>query len=119
MQKGKRITAEKGTNNLMLSLSASLKEQRRRLTIGVEMAADPQILFLDEPTSGLDSLGAEKVNPNTILVFFFSSSNIYFQKVMSAIEKVAQSGTACVCSIHQPSTRIFAKCTHLLLIRKG
>ena len=27
-------------------------EQRKRLTIGVELAANPSILFLDEPTTG-------------------------------------------------------------------
>lgn len=37
-------------------------EQRKRLTIGVELAAKPKLLlFLDEPTSGLDSQTAWSV----------------------------------------------------------
>ncbi|KAL6066653.1 ATP-binding cassette transporter snq2 [Balamuthia mandrillaris] len=74
-------------------------EERKRVTMGVEMAANPSLLFLDEPTSGLDSVGADKV--------------------MNAISKVAKQGRSIICTIHQPSQQIFAKFTHLLLLRKG
>ena len=35
--------------------------QRKRVNIGIEMVADPAVLFLDEPTSGLDSTGSLEV----------------------------------------------------------
>jgi ABC-type multidrug transport system ATPase subunit len=83
-------------NNAQDGLSA---DQRKRVTIGVEMAADPAILFLDEPTSGLDSFGAERV--------------------MKAVKNIAARGTSIVCTIHQPSSTIFGMFTHLLLLKKG
>lgn len=36
--------------------------QRKRVNIGIEMAADPCLILLDEPTSGLDSAGSLQVH---------------------------------------------------------
>lgn len=73
--------------------------ERKRLSMAVELVAEPCILFLDEPTSGLDSNAADIV--------------------MTAIQRVAQSGTSVICTIHQPSVRIFLRATHLLLLKSG
>lgn len=74
-------------------------DQRKRVTIAVELAANPSILFLDEPTSGLDSLGATRV--------------------MTAVKRISELGTPVICTIHQPSATVFSLFTHLLLLRKG
>jgi len=74
-------------------------EQKKRVSIGVELVANPAILFLDEPTSGLDSRAA--------------------QVVMRCIKRVAASGRAVVCTIHQPSVVIFEAFDSLLLLRRG
>ncbi|CAE7611005.1 PDR1, partial [Symbiodinium microadriaticum] len=74
-------------------------EQKKRLSIAVELVANPAILFLDEPTSGLDSRAA--------------------QVVIRCIRRVAESGRSIVCTIHQPSVSIFTAFDSLLLLRRG
>eukprot|EP01038_Epipyxis_sp_PR26KG_P010860 gene10860-14577_t len=74
-------------------------EQRKRVSIGVELASNPSILFLDEPTTGLDSRAA--------------------QVVTRCIRRVAASGRSIVCTIHQPSIPIFNAFDSLLLLKRG
>ncbi|KAH6612411.1 multidrug resistance protein CDR2 [Boeremia exigua] len=75
-------------------------EQRKRLTIGVELVAKPSILiFLDEPTSGLDGQAAY----NTVRF----------------LRKLAEVGQAVLVTIHQPSAQLFAQFDTLLLLSKG
>ncbi|KAM0647794.1 hypothetical protein ACHAO3_007418 [Verticillium nonalfalfae] len=75
-------------------------EQRKRLTIGVELAARPQLLlFLDEPTSGLDSQTS--------------------WSVCNLMEKLTNSGQAILCTIHQPSAILFQRFDRLLLLARG
>ncbi|OLN93267.1 ATP-binding cassette transporter CGR1 [Colletotrichum chlorophyti] len=75
-------------------------EQRKRLTIGVELAARPALLlFLDEPTSGLDS--------QTSL------------SICNLLETLRQNGQAILCTIHQPSAVLFERFDRLLLLARG
>ncbi|PRP76487.1 hypothetical protein PROFUN_15157 [Planoprotostelium fungivorum] len=74
-------------------------EERKRLTIGMELVARPHILFLDEPTSGLDAQ---------------SSYNI-----IKFCRKLADAGMPLVCTIHQPSSVLFEHFDRLLLLARG
>jgi len=62
-------------------------EQRKRLTIAVELVANPSIIFMDEPTTGLDARAAAIV--------------------MRAVKNIVDTGRTIVCTIHQPSIDIF------------
>jgi len=77
----------------------SSSEQLKRLTLGVELAAQPSVLFLDEPTSGLDARAAKLL--------------------MDGVRKVADSGRTVICTIHQPSTEVFLLFDNLLLLQRG
>ncbi|KAF9892130.1 hypothetical protein FE257_002536 [Aspergillus nanangensis] len=75
-------------------------EQRKRLTIGVELAARPKLLlFLDEPTSGLDSQTS--------------------WSICNLMETLTKNGQAIMCTIHQPSAMLFQRFDRLLLLAKG
>ncbi|KAH9766492.1 ABC transporter G family member 37 [Citrus sinensis] len=74
-------------------------EQRKRLTIAVELVSNPSIIFMDEPTSGLDARAAAIV--------------------MRAVKNVVRTGRTTVCTIHQPSIDVFEAFDELLLMKAG
>ncbi|KAK7283061.1 hypothetical protein RIF29_12307 [Crotalaria pallida] len=74
-------------------------EQRKRLTIAVELVANPSIIFMDEPTSGLDARAAAIV--------------------MRTVRNTVNTGRTVVCTIHQPSIDIFDAFDELLLLKRG
>nr|XP_043634623.1 pleiotropic drug resistance protein 1-like isoform X2 [Erigeron canadensis] len=74
-------------------------EQRKRLTIAVELVANPSIIFMDEPTSGLDARAAAIV--------------------MRTVRNTVDTGRTVVCTIHQPSIDIFEAFDELFLLKTG
>jgi ATP-binding cassette, subfamily G (WHITE), member 2, SNQ2 len=75
-------------------------EQRKRVTLGVELAAKPNLLlFLDEPTSGLDSQSA--------------------YSIVRFLKKLTQASQAIVCTIHQPSSVLIQEFDMILALNPG
>ena len=81
---------------LILSLGV---EQRKRVTIAVELAAKPSLLFLDEPTSGLDSQSA--------------------YSIVRFLKKLAAAGHGIICTIHQPSSILIQQFDMILALNPG
>ncbi|XP_010528237.1 PREDICTED: ABC transporter G family member 20-like [Tarenaya hassleriana] len=73
--------------------------ERRRVSIGIDIIHDPIILFLDEPTSGLDSTSAFMV--------------------VKVLQRIAESGSIVIMSIHQPSYRILGLLDRLIFLSRG
>ncbi|KAK6239551.1 hypothetical protein QUC31_005020 [Theobroma cacao] len=74
-------------------------EQRKRLTIAVELVSNPSIIFMDEPTSGLDARAAAIV--------------------MRVVKNIVNTNRTIVCTIHQPSIDIFESFDELILMKRG
>ncbi|GAA5999769.1 hypothetical protein JCM10207_005901 [Rhodosporidiobolus poonsookiae] len=75
-------------------------EERKRLSIAVEMVAKPELLlFLDEPSSGLDSQTS--------------------WSILDLLEKLKNHGQAILCTIHQPSAMLFSRFDRLLFLARG
>ena len=73
--------------------------QRKRVNVGMEMVADPSLLFLDEPTSGLDST---------------TSYDLVF-----ALQLLAKKGCNVITVLHQPSYPLYQMFSNVLLLGKG
>lgn len=73
--------------------------ERRRVSIGIDIIHDPILLFLDEPTSGLDSTSAFMV--------------------VKVLQRIAQSGSIVIMSVHQPSYRILGLLDRMIFLSRG
>lgn len=73
--------------------------EKRRVSIGVQMLANPSVLFLDEPTTGLDASSA-------------------FQLVQT-LKNLAAKGRTIVLTIHQPRSEIWALFDNVILLSRG
>lgn len=73
--------------------------QRKRVSIGIELAAAPMALFLDEPTSGLDATSASSI--------------------MMTLKELSRLHITVITIIHQPRAEIFESLDSLLHFGKG
>ncbi|KAH6896698.1 P-loop containing nucleoside triphosphate hydrolase protein [Thelonectria olida] len=73
--------------------------EKRRTSIGVQMLANPSVLFLDEPTTGLDATSA--------------------YQLVTTLKKLAQKGRTVITTIHQPRSEIWHLFDSLIVLTKG
>lgn len=73
--------------------------EKRRVSIGVQLLANPSVLFLDEPTTGLDSTSA-------------------YQLVLT-LKNLAKKGRTIITTLHQPRSEIWRLFDRITLLSKG
>jgi len=73
--------------------------EMRRLSFASEILTNPPLLFCDEPTSGLDSFMADNI--------------------VTTLKDMAGKGMTVLCTIHQPSSEVFALFDTVLVMAEG
>ncbi|XP_002742012.1 protein white-like [Saccoglossus kowalevskii] len=73
--------------------------EMKRLSFASEVLTNPPLMFCDEPTSGLDSFMA--------------------QSVVATLQHLAAQGRTILCTIHQPSSEVYAMFDRVLLMAEG
>lgn len=73
--------------------------ERRRLSIALELVANPTIFFLDEPTSGLDEVTAAQC--------------------VRLLKNLAKENRTVIVTIHQPSATTFALFDQIFVLARG
>ncbi|KAI1489856.1 ABC transporter [Biscogniauxia mediterranea] len=73
--------------------------EKRRTSIGVQLLANPSVLFLDEPTTGLDATSA--------------------YQLVRTLKALANKGRTVITTIHQPRSEIWGLFDNLVILSRG
>eukprot|EP00930_Biecheleria_cincta_P046880 TRINITY_DN32408_c0_g1_i1.p1 TRINITY_DN32408_c0_g1~~TRINITY_DN32408_c0_g1_i1.p1 ORF type:complete len:717 (+),score=113.06 TRINITY_DN32408_c0_g1_i1:63-2213(+) len=73
--------------------------EQKRVAVGVELIAQPRMIFLDEPLSGLDSYNAFTLT--------------------QTLKELAGKGVPVVMTVHQPSSEIYDLLDEILFLHRG
>ncbi|QUC22875.1 uncharacterized protein UV8b_07116 [Ustilaginoidea virens] len=73
--------------------------EKKRVSIGVQLLANPSVLFLDEPTSGLDATSAHLL--------------------MHTLKSLASQGRTVITTLHQPRSEIWHLLDNLVVLSEG
>lgn len=76
--------------------------EMRRVSIGIELVANPDVLVCDEPTSGLDSVSAARI-----------------VALLKSLAEDPEQRTTVIASIHQPSSALYHSFTQVLVLANG
>jgi ABC-type multidrug transport system ATPase subunit len=105
-QNVRNITSELGLTGCKNNIIGDVSKrgisggQRKRVSIGIELAAQPKVLFLDEPTTGLDSFTA--------------------QNIIESIKRIAvMERTIVILTIHQPRPDVLLLFDKIFLLTIG
>jgi len=99
-----RVVKDVGLEEKIYSRTGSVEQrilsggERRRLSIALELLADPDVLLLDEPTTGLSSQDAESI--------------------VILLQSLAKSGKIVLMIIHQPSSVIYRMIDTVIILNK-
>lgn len=90
------MSLQKCKNNYVKNLSGG---EKKRLSIGIELITNPQIMFFDEPTSGLDSVSS--------------------MQVITHLKELTLSGRTIITVIHQPTSSLLELFDDIFILTDG
>jgi len=107
-QRAETVLSQLGLNDIAHTRVGSIEHrgisggEMRRVSIGIELVAQPDVLVLDEPTSGLDSVSASRMI-----------------KLLKNLTTDPESRTTIIASIHQPSSSLYHSFDQVVLLSQG
>ena len=89
----------------------------RRVSIGVQLLANPSVLFLDEPTTGTHS--CVLLTENALLTELQGLDATSALQIIRTLKDLSRKGRTIIVSVHQPRSEIWRLLDNVILLSRG